>query len=191
MADKMSLKELECIIEAILFAGGDVISVKAIASATEQSEKTIQTVINNLSDKYMYEKRGISIIQVGEGYQMCTNPQYFEYIKKLFQAPVRRTLSTTLLETLAIIAYKQPITKAQIEDIRGVSADHAVNKLVEYDLVCEKGRLDAPGRPILFGTTDEFLKFFGFSALENLPVSMADDEQLRLEAEAEVSGFAE
>lgn len=191
MSESMSINELESIVEAILFASGDVVSLKAIASATEQSEKTLQTVINNLSDKYMYEKRGFKIIQVGEGYQMCTNPEYFDYIKKLFQAPVRKTLSTTLLETLAIIAYKQPITKSQIEDIRGVSADHAVNKLVEYDLVCEKGRLDAPGRPILFGTTDEFLRFFGFNALDNLPVAMADDEQLRLEAEAEIGSFAE
>ncbi|MDO5389326.1 MAG: SMC-Scp complex subunit ScpB, partial [Clostridia bacterium] len=98
-------------------------------------------------------------------------------------------LSTTLLETLAIIAYKQPVTKGQIEDIRGVSADHAVNRLVEYGLVCERGRLDAPGKPILFGTTDEFLRYFGFSSIENLPVSEADTEQLRLEAEAEVEAI--
>lgn len=187
----MTLKELESIVEAILFASGDVVSVKNIASATEQDEKTINTVINNLSDKYLYEKRGFNIIQVGEGYQMCTNPDYYDYIKKLFQAPVRKTLSSTLLETLAIIAYKQPITKAQIEEIRGVSADHAVNKLVEYNLVCEKGRQDAPGRPILFGTTDEFLRYFGFSTLDNLPISMADEEQLRIEAEEEVASFTQ
>ncbi len=191
MTASMSLNELESVVEAILFASGDIVSIKSIAAATEQSEKTVQTVINNLSDKYIYEKRGFKIIQVGEGYQMCTNPEYFDYIKKLFQAPVRKTLSTTLLETLAIIAYKQPITKGQIEEIRGVSADHAVNKLVEYELVCEKGRLDAPGKPILFGTTDEFLRFFGFNTLENLPVSMTDDEQLRIEAEAEIGSFTE
>lgn len=187
----MTLNELESVVEAILFASGEVVNVKSIASATEQNEKTVQTVINNLSDKYLYDKRGIKIIQVGEGYQMCTNPEYYEYIKKVFQAPARKTLSTTLLETLAIIAYKQPVTKSQIEDIRGVSADHAVNKLVDYGLVSEKGRLDAPGKPILFGTTDEFLRYFGFSTLENLPVSMADEEQLRIEAEEEVAGFAE
>lgn len=186
----MTLNELESIVEAILFASGDVVSVKSIASATEQDEKTIQTVINNLSDKYLYDKRGIKIIQVGDGYQMCTNPEYYDYIKKVFQAPVRKTLSTTLLETLAIIAYKQPITKAQIEEIRGVSADHAVNRLVEYGLAEEKGRLDAPGKPILFGTTDEFLRFFGFGSLDNLPVSMVDEAQLRLEAEEEVGEFA-
>lgn len=191
MSDSMSLNEIESVIEALLFASGEIVSTKSIASATEQSEKTITAVINNLIDKYDHEKRGIKIIQVGDGYQMCTNPEYFEYIRKLFQAPVKKTLSTTLLETLAIIAYKQPITKAQIEEIRGVSADHSVNKLVEYDLVCEKGRLDAPGRPILFGTTDEFLRFFGFSSLDNLPVSKVDDEQLRIEAEEEIGSFTE
>lgn len=191
MSDSMSLNEIESVIEALLFASGEIVSTKSIASATEQSEKTITAVINNLIDKYNHEKRGIKIIQVGDGYQMCTNPEYFEYIRKLFQAPVKKTLSTTLLETLAIIAYKQPITKAQIEEIRGVSAEHSVNKLVEYDLVCEKGRLDAPGRPILFGTTDEFLRFFGFSSLDNLPVSKVDDEQLRIEAEEEIGSFTE
>ena len=100
-------------------------------------------------------------------------------------------LSTTLLETLAIIAYKQPVTKGQIEEIRGVSADHAVNRLVEYGLVKEEGRLDAPGKPILFGTSDEFLRYFGFNSLNNLPVSNTDLEQLRIEAEAEIGAITE
>lgn len=187
----MTIQELESIVEAILFASGEVVSVKSIAFATEQNEKTVTSVISNMADRYICENRGIRIIQVGEGYQMCTNKEHFSYIKKLYQAPVRKTLSTTLLETLAIIAYKQPVTKGQIEDIRGVSADHAVNKLVEYGLVTEMGRLDAPGKPILFGTTDEFLRYFGFSSLENLPVTETDMEQLRLEAEAEVGAITE
>lgn len=187
----MNIQELESIAEAILFASGEAVSVKSIAFATEQDEKTVKAVISNLADKYIYEKRGIRIIQVGEGYQMCTNKDCFDYIKKLYQAPVRKTLSTTLLETLAIIAYKQPVTKGQIEEIRGVSADHAVNRLVEYGLVAERGRLDAPGKPILFGTTDEFLRYFGFSSLDNLPVTEADMEQLRIEAEAEVSAVTD
>ncbi len=187
----MTIQELESVIEAILFASGEVVSVKNIAYATEQDENTIKTVISNLSDKYAYENRGIRIIQVEEGFQMCTNAEHFNYIKKLYQAPVRKVLSTTLLETLAIIAYKQPVTKGQIEDIRGVSADHAVNRLVEYNLVEEVGRLDAPGKPILFGTTDEFLRYFGFSSLQNLPVSEVDLEQLRIEAEAEVGAITD
>ena len=183
----MSIEELEHIIEAILFANGDVISVKSIANATDNDEKTIKTIINNLSDKYRDEKRGISIIQVGDGYQMCTNEEYYEYIRKIYNAPARKHLSNTLLETLAIIAYKQPVTKAQIEEIRGVNADHAVNKLIEYYLVTEKGRLDVPGKPILLGTTEEFLRYFGFKDIDSLPVTFFDDDQLRLEAEEEVS----
>lgn len=187
----MTIQELESVIEAILFASGEVVSVKNIAYATEQDENTVKTVISNLADKYTYENRGIRIIQVGDGFQMCTGVEHFDYIKKLYQAPVRKVLSTTLLETLAIIAYKQPVTKGQIEDIRGVSADHAVNRLVEYNLVEEVGRLDAPGKPILFGTTDEFLRYFGFSSIENLPVTATDLEQLRIEAEAEVGAITE
>ena len=183
----LSIKDVESVIEAILFASGDVVSLKDIATALEQDEKTINTIIKNLADKYAFSKRGISIIQVGKGYQMCTNPDYYDYIKKLFQSPTRKKLSTTLLETLAIIAYKQPITKGAIEDIRGVSAEHSVNKLVEYGLVSEKGRLEAPGKPILFGTTDEFLRYFGFDSLEVMPTSDLDDNQLRLEAENEVN----
>ncbi len=187
----MTIKELESVVEAILFASGEIVSVKSIAYATEQDEKTIKTVISNMIDKYKVENRGIRIIQVEDGYQMCTNAEYFNYIKKLYQAPVRKVLSTTLLETLAIIAYKQPVTKGQIEEIRGVSADHAVNRLVEYGLVKEEGRLDAPGKPILFGTSDEFLRYFGFNSLNNLPVSNTDLEQLRIEAEAEIGAITE
>lgn len=185
----MGLNELENAIEAILFAAGDAVSTKAIAAALEMSPGAVECAINNLSDKYHYEKRGISIIQVGDGYQMCTNTEYYDYIKKLFQAPQRHKLSGTLLETLAIIAYKQPITKSSIEEIRGVSADHAVNKLVEYSLVEEKGRADTPGKPILFGTTDEFLRYFGFSTLDSMPVSLDSPEQLRKEAEEEADSI--
>ncbi len=187
----MTIQELESVIEAILFASGETVALKDIAYATEQDENTLKSVIDNLSDKYTYENRGIRIIRVGEGYQMCTDKNCFDYIKKLYQAPTRKTLSTTLLETLAIIAYKQPVTKGQIEEIRGVSADHAVNRLVEYGLVSEQGRLDAPGKPILFGTTDEFLRYFGFSSLEDLPVSVDNLEQLRLEAEAEIGNITD
>jgi segregation and condensation protein B len=185
----MGLNELENIIEAILFASGDAVSTKAVAAAVDMPVNAVECAINNLSDKYHYEKRGIRIIQVGDGYQMCTNQDYYDYIKKLFQAPQRHKLSGTLLETLAIIAYKQPITKASIEEIRGVSADHAVNKLMEYNLVEEKGRADTPGKPILFGTTDEFLRYFGFSNLDSMPVSLENPEQLRKEAEAEADSI--
>lgn len=185
----MSLQELENIIEAVLFAAGDTVSVKNLAYAADTDAKTVECALNSLADRYCANKRGIKIIQVGEGYQMCTNDAYYDCIKKLFKAPVRKTLSNTLLETLAIIAYKQPITKSGIEDIRGVNADHAVNRLVEYELIEEKGRADTPGRPILFGTTDEFLRYFGFSTLSAMPVSSDNLELLRKEAEAEADSI--
>jgi segregation and condensation protein B len=115
-------------------------------------------------------KRGFIIIEVEDSFQLCSNPEYFEYIKTLFSSSQKKKLTQPLLETLAIIAYKQPVTKSDIEEIRGVSAEHSVNKLIEYNLVCEKGRRESPGKPILFGTTEEFLKYYGYSNLSQLPV---------------------
>ena len=181
----MSVNDLQKAVEAILFAAGETVDIKGISAAIDQDPDTVVKIVEDLADKYRTDNRGIDIIRVGEGYQMCTNRLYYDYIKKLYQAPKKKVLSTTLLETLAIIAYKQPVTKAQIEEIRGVNADHAVNKLVEYDLVCEKGRLDVPGRPILFGNTDEFLRYFGFRGTEAMPPVPEITEQMRLDAERE------
>lgn len=180
----LTMEQLECHAEAILFAAGEAVDIKSLASALEQDTKTIKMVMANLADKY--NNRGMQIIQVGESYQMCTNADCFDSIKKLYQAPQRKTLSTTLLETLAIVAYRQPVTKGQIEEIRGVSADHAVNKLVEYNLVQEVGRLDAPGKPILFGTTDEFLRYFGFKNIETMPPLQETSEQVMQEIQQEL-----
>ncbi len=180
----MTIKQLKSAAEAILFASGEAVDIKDIASALEQDVKTMSSIMAELMDDY--EERGVQIIQIDTSYQMCTRSEYFDCIKKLYQAPKRKVLSTTLLETLAIIAYRQPVTKGQIEEIRGVSADHAVNKLVEYNLVDEVGRLDVPGKPILFGTTDEFLRYFGFKALENMPELPEVGDQLRLEIQQEL-----
>ncbi len=180
----MTIQQLKYAAEAILFAAGEAVDIKDIASALEQDTKTMTSIMNELVDDY--SGRGIKIIRVDSAYQMCTQSDYFDYIKKLYQAPKRKVLSTTLLETLAIIAYRQPVTKGQIEEIRGVSADHAVNKLVEYNLVDEVGRLDAPGKPILFGTTDEFLRYFGFKALDNMPELPKIGEQMKLEIQQEL-----
>lgn len=178
----MGINEMEGAIEAILFAAGDEVSLKDIAAALEQDEKTTKAVMENLMDKYSGENRGIAIIRVEDSYQMCTRDQYYDYVKRLFQSPVKRTLSQPMLETLAIIAYKQPVTKGTIEEIRGVNADRAVNKLVEFGLVEEKGRLSVPGRPILFGITDEFLKYFGYESIEGMPKKPEPNEQMKLEA---------
>ena len=118
---------------------------------------------------------------------MCTKPEMYEYLIKIAKQPKKRVLTDVLLETLSIIAYKQPVTRTEIEKIRGVSCDHAVNKLVEYNLVKELGRLDAPGRPLLFGTTEEFLRSFGVSSIDDLPVlSSVQIEEFKQEAEAEM-----
>lgn len=170
--------ELEAVVEAILFAAGEAVEVKNIAEAIGQDIGTTKSLIQNLADKYINEKRGIRIIEVESAYQMCTNPNYFAYIKNLYESPKKKNLSPAILETLAIIAYKQPITKGQIEAIRGVNADHAVNTLVKYNLVEEKGRLDAPGKPILFGTTEDFLRHFGFKSLSALPEVEVDKSEI-------------
>ena len=117
---------------------------------------------------------------------MCTNPDIYEYLIKIAKQPRKLALTEVMMETLSIIAYKQPVTRVEIEAIRGVSCDHAVNKLVEYDLVKELGRSNAPGRPILFGTTEEFLRVFGVSSIEELPsLSPVRVEEFKQEAEAE------
>ena len=182
----MTILQTEMIIEALLFASGEAVPVSKIAKTIDESHGTTKKIIKNLSDKYETENRGIVIIEVDDSYQMCTNPIYFDYIEKHFKTNKKQVLSQTLVETLAIIAYKQPITKMQIEEIRGVSSDHAVNKLVEFNLVCEAGRLNSPGRPILFKTTEDFLKYFGYKNLGELPILAEDFEALREQAYKEI-----
>lgn len=165
----MKLTEVEAAIESILFISGEAVPLSKIAYALEQDLKTTKSIITGLIEKFEKEKRGLQIIEINNSYQMCTNPKYFETIRKLYSSTQKQVLTQTLLETLAIIAYKQPITKMQIEEIRGVSAEHAVNKLIDRKLICEVGRLDMPGKPILFGTSEDFLRYFGFKSLDKLP----------------------
>ena len=178
---------MEGIIEAILFTMGDSVEVGKIARALEQDEATTRKVIHKLMDKYAAEDRGIRIIELDGAYQMCTKTEMYEYLIRVAKQPKKATLSDVALETLSIIAYKQPVTKAEIEKIRGVKSDHAINKLIEYDLVRELGRIDAPGKPIVFGTTEEFLRSFGVQSLDELPViSTVKMEDFKAEAEEEV-----
>ncbi|WP_317855856.1 SMC-Scp complex subunit ScpB [Chakrabartyella piscis] len=165
----MRLSELEAVVESLLFISGEALSLGDIAKTIELDKATTKAIIHTLMDKYEKEKRGLRIISLDNSYQMCTATECFEYIRNMYKSPNRQGLSQSLLETLAIIAYKQPITKGQIEDVRGVSADHAVNKLVEKNLVCEVGRMDTPGKPILFGTSKDFLRYFGFQNISELP----------------------
>ena len=159
----------EKILEAMLFASGEAAPLPVLSMAMGLSLRETSRLLENMRSSYEEEQRGFTLIRVDDAYQFSTNPIYYEYINRLIQTPRRRLLTQTLLETLSIIAYKQPVTKAQIEEIRGVNADHAVNKLMEYNLIMETGRLDAPGKPILFGTSDDFLRHFGLESIEQLP----------------------
>ncbi|WP_352400513.1 SMC-Scp complex subunit ScpB [Anaerotignum sp.] len=165
----MRLSELEAVVESLLFISGEAVPLGAIAQTIEMDKATAKAIIHTLADKYENEKRGVRIVEFEGSYQMCTASECFEYIRNMYKSPNRQGLTQSLLETLAIIAYKQPITRAQIEEIRGVSAEHAVSKLVEKKLVCEVGRMDSPGKPIMFGTTNEFLRYFGFKSVLELP----------------------
>ena len=166
--ESVEIKKLEGAIEAILFTMGDSVELGKIAAAVEHDEDTVRKIIHQMMDKYEEEDRGVRIVELENSFQMCTKPEMYEYLIRVARQPRKYVLTDVLLETLSIIAYKQPVTKLEIEKIRGVKSDHAVNKLVEYNLVCEAGRLDAPGRPLLFGTTEEFLRRFSIHSIEDL-----------------------
>ena len=179
----MEVEKLCAAIEAILFTMGEAVLVKDLASAIEQDIETTQRLIHTLMDKYNEDIRGMQIIELEDAVQMCTKSDYYDILTKLVNQPKKHALTDVMLETLSIIAYRQPVTKQQIENIRGVKCDHAVNKLVEYNLVCEVGRLEAPGRPILFGTTQDFLRCFGVQSVDELPtVDVVKMEEFKKEA---------
>lgn len=182
----MTIEKTEGIIEAILFTMGESVELEKIAAAIEHDEETTRKLIHNMADRYEAEDRGVRIIELDNSFQMCTKPEAYEYLIRIAKQPKKYVLTDVLLETLSIIAYRQPVTKLEIEKIRGVKTDHAVNKLVEYELIQEVGRLDAPGRPILFGTTEEFLRHFGVTSLEELPnLNPEQVEDLKEQAEDE------
>ena len=183
----MENQRYKAIIESILFTMGNSVELEKIAAAIEQSVEETKHLIEELSLEYENNDRGMRIMELDGSYQMCTSQNTYEYLIRIAKQPKKHVLTEVLLETLSIIAYKQPVTKAEIEKIRGVSCDHAVSKLVEYNLVSELGRLDAPGRPMLFGTTEDFLRSFGIHSLEDLPeMSPLQIEEFKQEAEAEV-----
>ncbi len=165
----MEVTELESIIESILFASGDSVSLEKLADIIECEKELVKEAVETLAEKYDYYKRGFKILRLEESYQMATREDYAEYVQRLTEPRVRRPLSVSAMEVLAVISYKQPVTRQQIEQIRGVNCDYAVTRLLEKGLIEEKGRLDVPGRPVLFGTTEEFLRCFGISSLKDLP----------------------
>lgn len=175
-------------IEAILFTLGDSVEISKISAALDIKNKEVKSIIKELQEKYDDADCGLKIIELNDSYQMCTKPETYEALIKVAKQPKKQVLTDVLMETLSIIAYKQPVTKGDIERIRGVKSDFAVNKLVEYQLVEEVGRLDTPGRPILFGTSEEFLRRFGVQSSDSLPVVDADMiEEFKHEAEEEIT----
>lgn len=185
--EHMDIQELQAILEAVLFTVGQSVELSQLARAIDHDEETTRKLVHHLMDKYETEKRGMKIIELESRFQMCTKSEYYENLIKVAAAPKKQVLTDVLLETLSIIAYKQPITKIEIEKIRGVKSDHAVNKLVDYGLVQEVGRLDAPGRPILFSTTEEFLRRFGVGSTDHLPeLAQERIEEFKEEAEEEI-----
>ena len=165
----------EKILEALLFASGDSVPVARLAEAVGCDISAARSLLSHMAEAYSAENAGLLIIELEDSFQMCVNPEYNEHIRKLLRTTPRKTLTQPLLETLSIIACKQPVTKNTIEEIRGVSADHAVNKLLDYGLISEKGRLEAPGKPILFGTSEDFLRFYGLRSIGELFDKVEDD----------------
>lgn len=177
----------EAVIEAVLFTMGNSVELLQLATAIDQDEKVAREAVLRLKKRYEAVPGGMQIIELEHSFQMCTRPEYYENLIRVAAAPKKQVLTDVVLETLSIIAYKQPVTKMEIEKIRGVKSDHAVNRLVEYNLVYEVGRMDAPGRPALFATTEEFLRRFGIGSTQNLPVAdPVRAAEIRLEVEEEL-----
>ncbi len=175
--------------EAILFSMGDSVAIDKLSAVIGRDKEETLQILTEMQKKYDKDpNRGITLTFLEDHVQMCSKSEKFEYIVKIAKAPKNYALTDVVLETLSIIAYKQPVTRLEIEKIRGVSCDHAVNKLLELNLVRELGRLDAPGKPILFGTTEQFLRSFGVNSLDELPdVSPDRLEEFKEEAAKEVS----
>ena len=183
----MEEKNYHAIIEAILFTMGESVELGRIAEAIELDKKQTKKILDEMMERCKDDSFGTQIVEFDGAYQMCTKAEMYEYLIRVAKQPKRYVLTDVVLETLSIIAYKQPITKIEIERIRGVKSDHAVNKLVEYNLVAEVGRLDTPGRPILFGTTEEFLRRFRVQSVDELPgITPEKVEDFKAEAEDEI-----
>jgi len=166
----MDIKEMEAIIEGVLFAAGDQVPLEKIAEILELDKKTARLILNNMMASVQNSKRGIMLREIDGSYQLCTRPEHYQYISKLAEPRQKQALSQAAFETLAIIAYNQPITKNRIEAIRGVNSDSSIATLLERNLIKPAGRLDAPGKPIIYETTEEFLRSFGFKSVKDLPV---------------------
>ena len=184
----MAEKNLQCILECVLFAAGEAVKTDKLAEIVEEKRDVVIREMEALCAYYNELNRGFAIIEIDDGYQMCTRPSYYTYVQALAGIRRQQGLSNAAMEALSIIAYNQPVTRGAIEYVRGVNSDYAVAKLLERGLIEEHGRLDAPGKPILFVTTHEFLRTFGLKSLDDLPdistnveLEEADESQLSID----------
>lgn len=183
----MEREKAQAIIEAVLFTMGDSVEVSDLAMVLEESESFVREIIDEMKVNYASSKRGIQIVELEDAIQLRTKDEHYDALIKIANAPRKQVLTESLLETLSIVAYKQPVTRLDVEKIRGVNSDHGISRLLELGLIKELGRLDAPGRPLLFGTTEQFLRSFGVTSIDELPEMsselMAD---FRVQAEQEI-----
>ena len=177
----MDIKQLQAQIEAILFAYGEPIEISKISACLEIDEETTVQIIGSLSAQLEERNSGLCVLKLGNKYQLCTRTEYADGVRKTMETKKNAPLSNAAFEVLAIIAYNQPVTKSFVEQIRGVDCSGVINSLCQKSLIEEKGRLDLPGRPLLYGTTPEFLRCFCVSSLEELPSLPGKDEQMSME----------
>ena len=190
----MELKEMEAALEAVLFAAGEPVSVERICLSLDVDRATVDAVCQRLTDNYSYERRGLRLIRMDTSYQLCSAPEYAELIRKTFESRKPAKLSQPALEVLSVIAYYQPVTRAYIDQVRGVDSSYTVGLLLERELIEEAGRLAVPGRPIQYRTTKNFLRSFGLSSLEELPElpsTNPEDGQITLEMQARLEQLKE
>lgn len=183
----MELKEMEAALEAILFAAGEPVAVERICLTLDLDKATVEAICQRLADKYSYERRGLRLVRMETSYQLCSAPEYAPLIRKAFESRKPAKLSQPALEVLSIIAYYQPVTRAYIDQVRGVDSSYTVGLLLERELIEEAGRLAVPGRPIQYRTTKNFLRSFSLSSLDELPElpsSSAEDGQITMEMQA-------
>ena len=177
----MEKRDYYPILESILFTMGKSVEIKTLAEALKLTQEEIKQILQDMAKEYSEKQRGIQLVFLEDSVQLCTKPQYYEYLIRIASRPQKQVLSDSVLETLSIVAYKQPVTRGEIERIRGVKSDHAIAKLMDYDLI------EAPGRPVLFATTEEFLRCFGVSSVAELPQAAPEQiMEFKEEAESEI-----
>ena len=176
--------------EALLFVSGEPVSIPRFSEILEMPEQTVEKLMTEMINEYNYQRRGMKLIRLENSYQLVTRSEYFDYVVKMVTSGQRKVLSSSVLEVLSIIAYNQPVTKAAIEHVRGVDSSYSISKLLERNLIEQRGRLELPGRPLLYGTTDEFLRCFGLESLKELPaldenatsvINMLEDDNITFE----------